>query len=155
VKNRKIHDRVSFDVNPTSRRILENLIRDGHLLSQVRAGARIDQEGCNGCIGMGQATATNKLSLRTVPRISQDGRTPRKTRSALSCLVRTRQPYPKSGHIRCIEWDRLVATFAGFGRERGTQTRTARTLLKAADIFAEVAKTCPQVVVGFRLFGLH
>jgi len=27
--------------------------------------------------------------------------------------------------------------------------------LKAADIFAEVAKTCPQVVVGFRLFGLH
>jgi len=68
VKNRKIHDRVSFDVNPTSRQILENLIRDGHLLSLVRAGARIHQAGCNGCIGMGQAPATKKLSVRTVPR---------------------------------------------------------------------------------------
>jgi aconitate hydratase len=68
VRNRKIHDRVSFDVNPTSRQILENLIRDGHLLSLVRAGARIHQAGCNGCIGMGQAPATQKLSLRTVPR---------------------------------------------------------------------------------------
>ncbi len=68
VKGRKIHDRVSFDVNPTSRQILENLIRDGHLLSLVQAGARIHQAGCNGCIGMGQAPATNKLSLRTVPR---------------------------------------------------------------------------------------
>lgn len=68
VKDREIHDRVSFDVNPTSRQILENLIRDGHLFSLVRAGARIHQAGCNGCIGMGQAPATDKLSLRTVPR---------------------------------------------------------------------------------------
>ncbi len=68
VKDRKIHERVSFDVNPTSRQILENLIRDGHLFSLVRAGARIHQAGCNGCIGMGQAPATDKLSLRTVPR---------------------------------------------------------------------------------------
>jgi aconitate hydratase len=68
VKDRKIHERVSFDVNPTSRQILENLIRDGYLLSLVRAGARIHQAGCNGCIGMGQAPATDKLSLRTVPR---------------------------------------------------------------------------------------
>lgn len=68
VRDRRVHDRVSFDVNPTSRQILENLIRDGHLLSLIRAGARIHQAGCNGCIGMGQAPATNKLSLRTVPR---------------------------------------------------------------------------------------
>src|SRR5688572_12527493 len=31
VKGRKVHDRVSFDINPTSRQILENLVRDGHL----------------------------------------------------------------------------------------------------------------------------
>ena len=110
------------------------------------------QAGCNGCIGMGQAPATNKLSLRTVPR-NFPGRSG--TPEDEVCLVRTSLPYPKSGYIRCIEWGQLVATFAGFGRERGTETRTARTLLKAADIFAEVAKTCPQVVVGFRLFGLH
>jgi aconitate hydratase len=59
---------VSFDVNPSSRQILGNLIRDGHLLALVRAGARIHQAGCNGCIGMGQAPATDVISLRTVPR---------------------------------------------------------------------------------------
>jgi aconitate hydratase len=59
---------VSFDVNPTSRQILESLIRDGYLQMLVHAGARIHQAGCNGCIGMGQAPATNRLSLRTVPR---------------------------------------------------------------------------------------
>ena len=68
VEGRRVHDRVSFDVNPTSRQILENLVRDGHLLSLLHAGARLHQAGCNGCIGMGQAPATNKLSLRTVPR---------------------------------------------------------------------------------------
>jgi aconitate hydratase len=59
---------VSFDINPSSRQILGNLIRDGHLLSLVTAGARIHQAGCNGCIGMGQAPATHEISLRTTPR---------------------------------------------------------------------------------------
>ena len=68
VKGRQVHDRVSLDVNPTSRQILENLIRDGHLAALIHAGARIHQAGCNGCIGMGQAPATGKISLRTVPR---------------------------------------------------------------------------------------
>lgn len=62
------HSQVSFDVNPSSRQILGNLIRDGHLLSLVLAGARIHQAGCNGCIGMGQAPATKEISLRTTPR---------------------------------------------------------------------------------------
>lgn len=84
VRNHRIHDRVSFDVNPTSRQILENLIRDGHLLSLIRAGARMHQAGCNGCIGMGQAPATNKLSLRTVPR-NFPGRSG--TREDKVCLV--------------------------------------------------------------------
>ena len=64
----QIHDRVSFDVNPTSRQILENLAELGHLTRLVHAGARIHQAGCNGCIGMGQAPATGRISLRTVPR---------------------------------------------------------------------------------------
>ena len=34
----------------------------------IHAGARLHQAGCNGCIGMGQAPATGKVSLRTVPR---------------------------------------------------------------------------------------
>ncbi|MDT8435902.1 MAG: aconitate hydratase [Gemmatimonadota bacterium] len=68
VEGREVHDGVSFDVNPTSRQLLENLIDLGLLLPLVHAGARIHQAGCNGCIGMGQAPATEGISLRTVPR---------------------------------------------------------------------------------------
>ncbi|MBB4062287.1 aconitate hydratase [Salinibacter ruber] len=68
VDGRQVHDRVSFDVNPTSRQILENLMNSGHLQMLTRAGARIHQAGCNGCIGMGQAPATGQISVRTVPR---------------------------------------------------------------------------------------
>ncbi|MDX1626341.1 MAG: aconitate hydratase [Wenzhouxiangellaceae bacterium] len=68
VKGRRVHRSVSFDVNPTSRATLETLIRDGHMMDLVRAGARLHQAGCNGCIGMGQAPATDRNSLRTTPR---------------------------------------------------------------------------------------
>jgi aconitate hydratase len=62
------HPEVSFDVNPTSRQLLENLAALGSVQQLVRAGARLHQAGCNGCIGMGQAPATGRISLRTVPR---------------------------------------------------------------------------------------
>ncbi|MGH9322746.1 MAG: aconitate hydratase [Vicinamibacteria bacterium] len=68
VDGKRAHDRISFDVNPTSRQILENLTELGLLQKLIRAGARIHQAGCNGCIGMGQAPATGRISLRTVPR---------------------------------------------------------------------------------------
>lgn len=68
VEGRQIDTRVSFDVNPTSRQILENLVELGFLGKLIHAGARIHQAGCNGCIGMGQAPATGRISLRTVPR---------------------------------------------------------------------------------------
>jgi aconitate hydratase len=64
--------------------LLENLVRDGHLLSLIQAGARIHQAGCNGCIGMGQAPATHSISLRTVPR-NFPGRSG--TREDKVCLV--------------------------------------------------------------------
>jgi len=68
VDGRQVNDRVSFDINPTSRQILENLVALGLLEKLVHAGARIHQAGCGGCIGMGQAPATGRISLRTVPR---------------------------------------------------------------------------------------
>lgn len=68
VKGRQISPQVSFDINPASRTLLEELIRDGHFVNLVHAGARTHQTGCNGCIGMGQAPATGRNSLRTVPR---------------------------------------------------------------------------------------
>jgi aconitate hydratase len=68
IKGKTIAPMISFDVNPTSRNQLEELARDGLLAELIRAGARIHQAGCNGCIGMGQAPATGRNSLRTVPR---------------------------------------------------------------------------------------
>ena len=68
VDGRQVAPGVSFDVNPTSRQILGTLVDHSYLGKLVRAGARIHQAGCNGCIGMGQAPATGRISLRTVPR---------------------------------------------------------------------------------------
>ncbi len=68
VKDRQVHPRVSLDINPTSRQTLENLVEMDLLQELIRSGARIHQAGCNGCIGMGQAPATDEISLRTVPR---------------------------------------------------------------------------------------
>ncbi len=68
VRGRTVPPGVSLDVNPTSRQVLEMLINDGRLGALVAAGARIHQTGCNGCIGMGQAPAIGRNSLRTTPR---------------------------------------------------------------------------------------
>jgi len=68
VKNKYISPNISYDINPSSRNQLEELARDGLLADLIHAGARIHQAGCNGCIGMGQAPATGRNSLRTVPR---------------------------------------------------------------------------------------
>ncbi len=68
VKGRQTNDAVSFDVNPTSREILEDLTRMGATFDLIAAGARIHQSGCMGCIGMGQAPGSGTRSLRTVPR---------------------------------------------------------------------------------------
>jgi aconitate hydratase len=68
VKDHQSHDQVSFDINPTSRQTLEDLAQGGWLFDLVAAGARVHQAGCLGCIGMGQAPATGRNSLRTMPR---------------------------------------------------------------------------------------
>ena len=68
VRGRQAHARVSFDVNPSSRQILQDLTKMGATFDLVAAGARIHQSGCMGCIGMGQAPAAGSISLRTFPR---------------------------------------------------------------------------------------
>jgi aconitate hydratase len=68
VKGRAVHDRVSFDINPSSRQTLQTLVAEGYLGSLIAAGARLHESGCNGCCGMGQAPAVGRISLRTVPR---------------------------------------------------------------------------------------
>ena len=68
VKGRRVPGSVSLDINPTSRQLLEELVAEGEVSHLLHAGARLHQAGCNGCIGMGQAPASGKVSLRTVPR---------------------------------------------------------------------------------------
>ncbi|NTW35203.1 MAG: aconitate hydratase, partial [Syntrophobacteraceae bacterium] len=68
VEGRHTHPNVSFHVNPGSRQVIENVTVHGGLISLLRAGARIHESGCLGCIGMGQAPGTGQVSLRTMPR---------------------------------------------------------------------------------------
>ncbi|WP_213423963.1 aconitate hydratase [Bhargavaea massiliensis] len=68
VDGKRIAPGVSFDINPTSRQLLTDLVKESHIASLLQSGARLHQAGCNGCIGMGQAPATGRNSLRTTPR---------------------------------------------------------------------------------------
>ncbi|MFZ5761006.1 MAG: aconitate hydratase [Thermodesulfobacteriota bacterium] len=68
LNGRQVSHEVSFEINPGSRQVLENLAAMGEMLPLIHAGARIHQAGCLGCIGMGQAPATGTISLRTFPR---------------------------------------------------------------------------------------
>jgi aconitate hydratase len=88
VDGQRIPPEVSFDVNPTSRQMLENLTELGYLRKLIASGARIHQAGCNGCIGMGQAPATGRNSLRTVPR-NFPGRTGTREDSVFLCSPET------------------------------------------------------------------
>jgi aconitate hydratase len=88
VKDKRVPTHISFDINPTSRDQLEELARDGLLETLIHAGARIHQVGCNGCIGMGQAPASGRNSLRTVPR-NFPGRSGNKEDSVYLCSPET------------------------------------------------------------------
>jgi aconitate hydratase len=88
VAGRKVADQVSFDINPTSRQLLGELIQSGLLQDLIQSGARLHQAGCNGCIGMGQAPASGRISLRTVPR-NFPGRSGTKEDSVYLCSPET------------------------------------------------------------------
>ncbi len=68
VKGKSVNPDVSFDINPTSRQIIQNMIDTKAFTNLITAGARFHQSGCMGCIGMGQAPASGTISLRTMPR---------------------------------------------------------------------------------------
>jgi len=68
MEGRHCHRNVSFNVNPGSRQVLENVAAGGGVIAMLMAGARIHEPGCLGCIGMGQAPGTGQVSLRTMPR---------------------------------------------------------------------------------------
>jgi predicted aconitate hydratase len=98
VRGKRAPPQVSFDVNPTSRQVLQALIADGRLGALVAAGARIHQTGCNGCIGMGQAPAIGRNSLRTTPR-NFPGRSGTEEDSVFLCSPETAAASALAGRI--------------------------------------------------------
>ena len=68
LESEEIDSNVSFEINPGSRQVLENITAQGDMLTLIKAGTRVHQAGCLGCIGMGQAPPTGAISLRTFPR---------------------------------------------------------------------------------------
>ena len=59
---------VSLVISPGSRQVLTMLASNGALTKMVAAGARVLECACGPCIGMGQAPATDAVSLRTFNR---------------------------------------------------------------------------------------
>jgi len=98
VKDKQIADGVSFDINPTSRQLLTDLVQESHIASLLQSGARLHQAGCNGCIGMGQAPATGRNSLRTTPR-NFPGRSGTKEDSVYLCSPETAAVSALTGKI--------------------------------------------------------
>ncbi|MDY0407006.1 aconitate hydratase [Virgibacillus sp. 179-BFC.A HS] len=98
VKDKHIAPGVSLDINPTSRQLLTDLVKEMHIASLVQSGARLHQAGCNGCIGMGQAPATGRNSLRTTPR-NFPGRSGTKEDSVFLCSPETAAASALKGEI--------------------------------------------------------
>ncbi|MBW6411123.1 aconitate hydratase [Clostridium weizhouense] len=68
LKGNKVHPNVSLVIGPGSRQVMEMIARNGALADIISSGARILENSCGPCIGMGQAPGTNGISLRTVNR---------------------------------------------------------------------------------------
>lgn len=68
LKGKKVHPDVSLVIAPGSRQVMEMIARNGALADIISSGARILENGCGPCIGIGQAPGTNGVSLRTFNR---------------------------------------------------------------------------------------
>ncbi len=68
LKGKKVHPDVSLVVSPGSSKILKKLAENGALADMIGAGARIIENACGPCIGMGQSPQSGAISLRTFNR---------------------------------------------------------------------------------------
>ncbi len=68
LKGKKVHPDVSLVISPGSSKILEKMAENGALADIISAGARIIENACGPCIGMGQSPKSGAVSLRTFNR---------------------------------------------------------------------------------------
>ena len=84
LKGKTVNKKVSLIISPGSRQVVEHLVKSGEMKYLVAAGARILENSCGPCIGMGQAPSTDAVTLRTFNRnfLGRSG-----TKSAKAYLV--------------------------------------------------------------------
>ncbi len=68
LKGKKLPPSVSLVISPGSKQVMEMLDKEGLLYYIISSGARIIENACGPCIGMGQAPASGSVSLRTFNR---------------------------------------------------------------------------------------
>ncbi|MEJ2744890.1 MAG: aconitate hydratase [bacterium] len=68
LKGRTIPPGVSLTVSPGSRQVLRMMVENGALDAMLLSGARLLENACGPCIGMGQAPPSGGVSLRTFNR---------------------------------------------------------------------------------------
>jgi aconitate hydratase len=68
LRGKTVYPGVSLVISPGSRQVLAMLARKGYLSDLIASGARILENTCGPCIGMGQAPPTGGVSLRTFNR---------------------------------------------------------------------------------------
>lgn len=68
LKGKKVHPDVSLVISPGSSKILARMAENGALADIISSGARIIENACGPCIGMGQSPKSGAVSLRTFNR---------------------------------------------------------------------------------------
>ncbi|MCW4001399.1 MAG: aconitate hydratase [Candidatus Bathyarchaeota archaeon] len=68
LKGKTVSENTSLTVSAGSRQVMVNLASSGELESIIQSGARILENGCGPCIGIGQAPTSGGVSLRTFNR---------------------------------------------------------------------------------------
>jgi len=95
MKGKTVNLNTVLTISPGSRQVVDHLVESGELSYLVKAGARILENACGPCIGMGLAPKTNAVTLRTFNRnfLGRSG-----TKSANAYLVS-----PETAAIAAIE----------------------------------------------------
>ena len=68
LKGHAVADNLHLTINPGSRQVVEHLIESGEMQYLVASGARILENTCGPCIGMGAAPTSHAVSIRTFNR---------------------------------------------------------------------------------------
>lgn len=68
LKGHTAADNLHLTINPGSRQVVEHLIESGEMRYLIAAGARILENACGPCIGMGAAPSSGAISVRTFNR---------------------------------------------------------------------------------------